>query len=572
MPAVLYLLIGLILLGGCAPATRLPVEPVKEDQRPYISEIDLPEAKAYFAYAQFRLLIIDNRWQEGIEALRRALAFDPDSELLRLSLAKAYLHTQQLEPGGEELEALLAVNPRHFDAWELLGELRSYQERYPEAVKAYRTVLAAQPANEALRLRLIAVYDQQNETQKAIAETNTLLGLNPESLAGRLALARLQRGNRQTDEAIKTYRDLLVRRPGQLQAILELGQLLEKEQQVNQAIDLYRESIRDNPELLAVYRQLARILILQERYDEALSLLREALRQSPDNQQILRRIGLLQLSQEDFVGGEATFRRLLELEPDGAHSLFSLGMALIGQHRNEEALAVLERIEPGTELYPEALLQIAYLRRQEGDLEGAIGLLQGAVDSGDQPEDTYYYLAAFLGEAGRFAEAGRAVRRGLETYPDNANLHYQLGVIYERMDDRAQALEEMNRVLGVEPRHADALNFIAYHYAERGENLEQALEQARTALEQKKTSYIYDTFGWVLYRMGRFEEAQHNLAQAVALDGDDPLLNEHLGDILAALQRWAEAEKAYRRVLELNPEAEGVPEKLERLLKDHPNR
>ncbi len=568
LPRLLFVLLGLMLVAGCASPKPSALEAVVKPRSPYVSEIVLPEAKAYFGYAQFRMLIVDKRWDEAIQALERALAFDPQSEKLQLTLAKAYLHNQQIDKGGATLERLLQGFPNQAQGWQLLGELRSYQERYADALRAYTQALVINPANENIRLRLIAVYDQQNDLPQAIAETNTLLGLNPDSLAGRLTLARLQRDSRQAAEAIKTYRDLLLRRPGQLQTILELGQLLEKEQQVGEAIDLYRESIKDNPELLAIYNQLARILILQERYEEALILLEQAQRQRPDDMQILTRIGLLQLSREDYLGGEETFRRALMLQPHEPRNLYSLGMALIGQQRNSEALLTLQQIPHDSMVYAEAALQRGYLYRQEGDLEQGVEILRQAVETGKQTVDLYYYLSAFLAETGKLAAAGMAVRQGLELYPDEPSLHYQLGIIYERMDDRAQALLEMEQVLTSEPTNADALNFIAYHYAELGENLEQALAQARMALEQKQTSYIYDTLGWIFYRMQRYDEARVHLEKAVLLDSTDPLILDHLGDVYLAQQRWAEAEETYRKALELDATSTAIAAKLQELLKD----
>ncbi len=543
------------------------VEPVV--QRPYVSEITFPEAKAAFGYAQFRMLIVENRWDEAILALKRALAFDPQSEKLQLTLAKAYLHNQQIDEGGETLVPLLRHSPELSEGWELLGGVRAYQERYVEAATAYRQVLLKDSANENIRLRLIAVYNQQKNMQKAVAEINTLLELNPDSLPGRLTLARLQKGNRQSDEAIKTYRDLLVRRPGQLQTILELGQLLEGEQQVGDAIDLYRGSINDNPELLAVYKQLARILILQERYAEALSLLKQAQQQRPEDLTILTRIGLLQLSREDYSGGEETFRRTLELLPDEPRNLYSLGMALVGQQRNDEALDIFSRIPQDSDVFSEAVLQRGYLFRLEGDIEKGIEVLQQALEADKQTVEIYYYLSAFLGEADRFAAAGLVVRQGIEFFPHDASLHYQLGVIYERMDDRAKALAEMFQVLASEPKNADALNFIAYHYAELGENLEQALVQALLAIEQKQTSYIHDTLGWIYFRLQRYDDARDHLEKAVLLDPIDPLILDHLGDVYAAQKRWENAVKAYRKSLDLDNGSTTVDAKLQKILKDH---
>lgn len=571
MKLVLLLLAGMLLSGCVAPG---PPAAGTEDgtQRPYVSEIALPEAKAYFAYAQFRLLIADNRWDEAISALERALAFDPHSETLQLTLSRAYLHTRQIDKGGAALETLLKDHPDQLTGWELLGELRFFQERYPEAIAAYRQGLKLNPGAEQLRLHLIALYDHQQEREKAIAETNTLLGLNPDSLAGRLALARLQRDNGQPDEALKTYRDLLQRHPGQLQVILELGQLLEKEKRFDKAIELYRQNIKNHPELLPVYKQLARLLVLQERYAEALELLQRARQQDPDDVQVLTRIGLLQLERGDYPAAEETFRDALQVQPSNPHNLFSLGMALIGQQRDVEALSVLKLIPRESEVYAEAALQIGYLYRQQGKLEQGIAEIRDALQNNDRSPDLYYYLSAFLGEADRFDEAADAAKQGIEHYPQEARLHYQLGVTYERKGQRDQALGEMREVLKLRPQDPDALNFIAYHYAERGEKLDQALKQAQQALAQKQTSYIYDTLGWIYYRMQRFAEAQRNLELAVALDPQDALIHEHLGDAYAAGRLWQKAVEIYRQTLELDDVSNDVNDKLQRLLKDHPPR
>lgn len=571
MSFVSILLIATTFLCGCASLTSR--EPVggKDSLHPYISEIDIPEAKAYFAYAQFRMLIIDNRWDEAIAALGRALAFDPQSEKLQLTLAKAYLHTQQLDQGDAVLESLLQQNPEHKAALELMGELRVYQERYSEALINYKKLSQSEPGNETYRLRLIAIYDQQGDLIHAMEETVALLNVSSDSVPGQLALARLQRRNKQTGEAIKTYRRLLVKRPGQLQAILELGKIFEQQEQVGEAVDLYRESLNDNPELLSVYKQLARILILQENYAEALNILQQAHFQRPDDVQILTRMGLLQLSREDYTAGEESFRRVLARSPDDASALYSLGMALAGQFRNQEALEVFTRIPQESEVYIESILQVGYLYRQEGDLRRGISLLQQAVESGHNSAEVTYYLSAFLGEDGQLAAAGQLVRRGIEAYPQDVRLRYQLGVIYEQMDDRPQALAAMEDVLTLDPTHAEALNFVAYHFAERGENLEQALVQAKSALAQRQTSYIYDTLGWIYFRMGRLEEAVEHLEKALALDPEDPLIQEHFGDVLTALKRWDEAISAYRKSLTLDNTSLSAESKLQQLLKDHPS-
>ncbi|MCF6179911.1 MAG: tetratricopeptide repeat protein, partial [Geopsychrobacter sp.] len=99
--------------------------------------------------------------------------------------------------------------------------------------------------------------------------------------------------------------------------------------------------------------------------------------------------------------------------------------------------------------------------------------------------------------------------------------------------------------------------------------LEQALVMAKLALAQKKSSYIYDTLGWIYYRLHGYVDALDYLKKAVSLAPDDPLILEHLGDIYAAQQRWRDAEKSYRKSLKFDKTAVEVTLKLQKLLKDH---
>jgi tetratricopeptide (TPR) repeat protein len=126
----------------------------------------------------------------------------------------------------------------------------------------------------------------------------------------------------------------------------------------------------------------------------------------------------------------------------------------------------------------------------------------------------------------------------------------------------------MQALLEREPDHAEALNFVAYAWAEQGERLDEALQMARRARQLKNEGHVIDTLGWVYYKLGRLEEARRELETAARLLADDPVINEHLGDVYRSLGLSARARALYQRVLELAPEAAGVREKLDTLRRE----
>ncbi|NEU34988.1 tetratricopeptide repeat protein, partial [bacterium LRH843] len=63
------------------------------------------------------------------------------------------------------------------------------------------------------------------------------------------------------------------------------------------------------------------------------------------------------------------------------------------------------------------------------------------------------------------------------------------------------------------------------------------------------SGYIVDSLGWALYRLGRYEEAIGHMEHATELMPVDPVVNDHLGDVLWAVGRKREAEFQWHRAL-----------------------
>jgi Flp pilus assembly protein TadD len=87
--------------------------------------------------------------------------------------------------------------------------------------------------------------------------------------------------------------------------------------------------------------------------------------------------------------------------------------------------------------------------------------------------------------------------------------------------------------------------------------------QKAVDLEPENEAYL-DSLGWVLFKLGRPQEALPWLEKAAKLsERPDATIEDHLGDVLAALHRWTEARVAWRRSLELEKN-DAVQKKLER--------
>lgn len=151
-----------------------------------------------------------------------------------------------------------------------------------------------------------------------------------------------------------------------------------------------------------------------------------------------------------------------------------------------------------------------------------------------------------LGEASRVLDAARAA---LAKDPDQL---YAVAHLYERIDQKTMTEEVLEQVLTIDPHHAGANNDLGYTWADQGKNLAQAEELIRVAVEAEPDNQSYlDSLGWVEYKRGKFEEARTFLDRALAPSTrPDPVVLDHMGDVLYRLARVTDAAKEWKRSLQ----------------------
>ena len=164
-------------------------------------------------------------------------------------------------------------------------------------------------------------------------------------------------------------------------------------------------------------------------------------------------------------------------------------------------------------------------------------------------------MAHFQSE--QFEKAAQAFEEGIRHNPKSADLHFNLGTAYDKLNRFDDVVRAMETALSLDPHHADALNYLGYSYAERGIRIDQALSLTKRAVALKpENGYYVDSLGWAFYKSGMLAEALTEIKKAVAMVGDDPVIYEHLGEIYLKQQKVADAREAWIHSLEIDPSNE----------------
>ena len=148
-----------------------------------------------------------------------------------------------------------------------------------------------------------------------------------------------------------------------------------------------------------------------------------------------------------------------------------------------------------------------------------------------------------------------------------AEILYRRGGSYERSGDYAKADKDLLKSLEANPDDAYVLNYLAYSWLEREHKIDTALKMLEKAYAARSNDpYIIDSIGWAYYLVDEYERAENFLKRAVELMPQDPIVNDHYGDILWQLDRKIQARYFWQSVLNLDETEDAMKETIKNKL------
>jgi tetratricopeptide (TPR) repeat protein len=170
-----------------------------------------------------------------------------------------------------------------------------------------------------------------------------------------------------------------------------------------------------------------------------------------------------------------------------------------------------------------------------------------------------YLMEAELRQKDKDAGGERdAFARGLAAFPDNLELLYARALLWERQDQIDKAEADLRRLLVIAPDNVAALNALGYTLADRTQRYREALELIdRARVADPSNAAIIDSYGWVLFRLGKLRPALEQLRRAYASQKDADIAS-HLGQVLWVSGQKDEARKYFEEARKLDPDSRAL--------------
>ncbi len=537
----------------------------------------------------------------------------PTSENGKSAALQYFINASLLESKGQYAEAIIEyLDALRYDddhaIYYSLAKNYTLLGKYGLASDNAEKAVERDSKNITYREMLGSIYIKTGQWKEAIEQYNKILSIDSTNIPSMFAVAQLT-GQKNPAEALLLYERILQRTTPTAETYLQIAELNLRLQRYEKAIEAFEKTVQLQPNNTALKQSLGEMYIRAKQYDKALTLYNDLLEENPESPELRGAIAEIYLEKEDWkkakeqfsvilqtkdtltadayfrIGTayftqstkatkedstllsetENIFQKFLQLYPEDWRATAYLGLLSRLQKNDSAAQTYFEKSLRNESKNPEIWWQLGWLYLDKKQYEEAIATVEKACQAIPNNARLYMLLGIIYGRASRNEEAIAPLEKSVELNPNDVNTLSTLGYTYDALKRFAESDSTYERALRIDPESPFVLNNYAYSLAERNVQIQRALAMSKKSLEKDSTNTSYlDTYGWILYKLEKYEEAKIYIEKAISLGEANAVIYEHLGDIYKKLNQPEKAKEYWNKALLMDEKNTALKEKIEK--------
>lgn len=514
------------------------------DMAPDAPEVNFALGRLYAALGQDSL---------GMTYLKRAARLEPYNTEYAERLANMYLHKEMIDSATAVYERLADQQPDRAEYLGLLLRIYERQRRYDRLLATLNKLELREGQSEDITLSKMQAYSYLGDQQGAYKEIKSLVDAHPNDMNLQVMMGNWLVSNSRKEEALSVFLKVLKEEPDNAQGQMSL-------------MDFYRAEGRTHEADSLLYHMLVNP---RTEPSTRVAMMREWVRDSEER------------------GGDSLriiqmFDRVLQL-PQKTSEVAEMKVAYM-MLKNAPADSIKAGWEKVLQITPEyvgARLQLINLLWRDSIDEKVIRECQKAVEYVPDEPLLYYHLGVAQYINKHYDDAIATLKRGAGNITKStkaetaADIYAVLGDILHKQNRIQEAYEAYDSCLMHNPDNVLCLNNYAYFLSLDAKDLKKAEKMSyRSITAEPNNSTYLDTYAWILYQQGRYEEARIYIEQALkcsektdtlASDSTAEAPNtvsgdilEHAGDIYFRLNHKEKAVEMWQKALESGVEDEAT--------------
>jgi len=526
--------------------------------------VDPKSSAAHLAMGNLHLVQKDLK--QAAEEFKKAADLAPARSIERVKYVEFKWHSGDADEVRRVATEMTKQAPDYLPGWIWLAELGYKDKKYDEALSLLENVFGRDPEYIEGRRLQSDVLLAKGDTKKAVEVLERLDQTYPDAPFVKYKLARAYLVNNNTNQAKVALDQAVSINPNYDDAVLLLAQVNLSTGHAEPVIEALVGLLKKRPDLRNAALLLAGAYGSLDRFDDAAVVLQEQARLTPQDPQPEIALGLTQRQAKKNDEARRAFEKAAQLAPDNLFPVDQLvDLDLLDKHF-DAARQRIQRQFQKTPDSPAAHFFEGKILAAEGKWDSAQAELQRTLQLDPNFSSAYDLLAQSYLATNKLPQAVSQLQGLLSKNPNNTPGLMTLALVYDRMKDFPKARDAYEKLLSTEPNFVPALNNLAYLYTERLNNLDKAYDlagKARGLLGQDPS--VGDTFGWVLYKRGDYQQALTILQESAGKAADNPEIQFHLGMTAYMMGQTDLARVALRRAASATKDFPGKDESKRRL-------
>jgi tetratricopeptide (TPR) repeat protein len=563
-------ILSFCLISGCATIPYPYFDSAFNDHNRAPSSVALPadetmlttqadkvnqQAKLDYLFLSAEMSALEGQNADAIAKLEEAYELDSQSTVILYKLAMENYRAGKNEAATKWIDKALTLKPMQKDLNILAASLYSSAKQYQKSEAIYKKLIALDKADPDAYLYLAAIYSEQKKYREAI-QFFTKLTKFPDYEQKHLAYYYGARTKFEADR-VKHFNEIksdlrlsLKEKPEYLEALQFLGQLIEKTEGKKKVFAFYAEHQKKYGPIGRLAEVLSQYYLEIGDYDNAYVQLEIVESSTQDPIQVKLKMALILIDKKMYDKALVRLEELNQLVPESDKVKFYLASLYQETKRNDQAIKTYLGIQASSKHYEDAVKNAATLNKEAGQQDKALDLLKQLVKDKSDNVMNFVAYAQLLEENKQYDTALSVLNLAHTKFPQEAQIEYFIGTIYDKKNDKKAMLEHMHKAVELDPKMAVALNYIAYSLMEMNQDMAKAEEFAMKAYSlDKNDPYIVDTVGWIYYQKADYVKAAEYLEKAHQSMPEVSVIADHLGDAYVKLNQFDKAYDVYKKAI-----------------------
>ncbi len=515
--------------------------------------------------------ILDD-FTKALAFFQKALELDPDNAAIHYKIADIYNSNSELDSALPHAIRAVELSPDNKYYYILLADIYTSSSDFANATEVYETLIDKIPGNEEYLFQTAALYIYQEKLDEALRcydQIEDKFGINDQITYQKQNIL-IKQGK--LDEVIAEGNKLIEAFPGEPDYVIDLANKMINNEKNKEAELLLTKALIVFPDNPMIRYKLAQVYQNTGKHSEAKEIITGIFDNSDfslqKKMQIVAGYFGKKLSEEEKTYVLELSKKIIEYHPDEADAYALLGDLFQSYDSLEAARNVYLKALAINPANLQAWQNVLDYEIRNNQSDSVVAHVEAALTVfPNQPLLYFYGGNAYLIEKNA-KKAVQLLEQGKRLSSSNLQLllvfNSLLGDAYHEIGDYKQSDEAYEAALDFDPENDHVLNNYSYFLSLRKEKLDLAFEMSECVVKRNPDDPTYlDTHAWVLYMMGRYEEAREIIEKAIKQEENvSGTIIEHYGDILFKLGDTNKAVEQWEKAREMNVESELIDQKI----------